>query len=98
MIIRIVEMRFGAENVSEFWNLFESRKEKIRSFPGCHHLELLENVQDPRRLCTYSIWADELALEEYRNSDLFRGTWEATRVLFSEPARAMSLHKKIMLP
>jgi len=40
MLIRIVRMTFQEEKVAAFLENFESNKKKIRSFPGCRHLEL----------------------------------------------------------
>jgi heme-degrading monooxygenase HmoA len=42
-------------------------------------------------LFTFSIWDSEAALENYRQSDLFRDTWAKTKALFAEKAEAWSM-------
>ena len=91
MINRIVQLRFQAEATAEFIAIFEASQDRIRAFPGCLHLELWRDRADPRQFFTYSRWASEQALEEYRHSELFRGTWAKTKVLFSDRPRAYSL-------
>ena len=48
-MIRIVRLHFKNENIEEFKNLFEERKEKIRNFPGCSYLELWQDEEDKAR-------------------------------------------------
>ena len=91
MIIRIVKMEFEEELVSEFLTIFASSRGKIRSFPGCEHLQLLQGEADPCVFFTYSHWRGESDLDRYRNSDLFRGVWRNTRKLFRAAPKAWSL-------
>lgn len=98
MIIRIVKMQFRKEEREKFLRLFDQRKEKIRGFEGCLHLELLQDINDPCLLWTYSYWQDPQALEAYRQSALFQDTWSKTRSLFAKRAEAWSLERKAMLP
>lgn len=91
MIHRIVQLRFRAEATTEFTAIFEASHEQIRRFPGCRHLELWRDRDDPRRFFTYSRWDSAAALEAYRHSDLFRTTWAKTKVLFSDRPVAYSL-------
>ena len=91
MIIRIVKMEFAEGRVPEFLTIFASSKDKIRSFPGCEHLQLLQGEADPCIFFTYSHWQGEDDLDKYRNSDLFRGVWRNTRKLFSAAPKAWSL-------
>ena len=97
MIVRIVEMSFKQEHVEDFKLLFDERKEKIRSFPGCLYLELLQGtLAETTTFTTYSHWESEQALENYRYSELFADTWKKTKSMFSDKARAKSyerLHK-----
>ncbi len=90
MLIRIVRMTFQVEKVADFLAIFENSKEKIRHFEGCHHLELLRDVEHPHIFSTYSHWENEQALESYRQSELFRKTWAATKLLFAEKPTAFS--------
>lgn len=43
MLVRVVKMTFKADAVEAFKEFFENRKEKIRSFEGCTHLELWQD-------------------------------------------------------
>lgn len=91
MLKRIVKMDFKAEKVEEFLANFEANKRKIRNFDGCTHLELLRDKHNSARFFTYSYWEDEAALENYRNSALFKGVWAKTKILFAEKPEAWSV-------
>ena len=92
MIKRIVKMEFREDSVDTFLHsVFEHSKEKIRSFPGCLHMELLQEVETPATLFTISYWDNPDSLEAYRNSELFQSTWAKTKVLFQERAQAWSI-------
>lgn len=90
MIRRLVHMEFAPEHVETFLELFHSVSDAIRSVDGCHELTLLQEVDQPGRMTTYSLWENEAALEAYRNSELFRATWARTKVLFSARPSASS--------
>ena len=91
MIKRIVKMSFRPEAVPTFvGEVFEQSKHRIRAFPGCRHMELLQHASQPNILFTLSIWDDEAALERYRQSELFQNTWANTKALFAEKAEAWS--------
>jgi len=90
MLIRIVRMTFRPEEVERFLELFNGTKDRIRHFPGCHHLTLLKDYSDDNIFSTYSIWENEEALNAYRNSELFAGVWKATKVKFSDKPIAFS--------
>lgn len=94
MIIRVVQMSFREEEVPQFVALFEERKETIRSFEGCLHLELWQDAHNPNIFFTYSIWEDESSLNHYRFSDFFRDTWGRTKALFKEKPQAWSLNRR----
>lgn len=81
-------MTFKKEHSQDFSLLFEQIKFKIARFEGCHQLQLLHNKHLPNVFFTYSIWEDEIALENYRNSDLFAETWKKTKSMFAEKAEA----------
>ncbi len=88
MIRRLVKMTFQPDQVETFLEIFEESKHKIRSMPGCLHLELWRN---DNIFFTYSIWEDERALNHYRFSDVFKTVWAKTKMLFAEKAQAWSL-------
>lgn len=91
MIKRIVKMTFREEEVINFFELFESKKQAIRTYPGCLYLEVFQDKHQPNIVFTYSFWTEEAALNDYRHSDLFKATWKATKVLFAEKPEAHSL-------
>ncbi|MEM6726722.1 MAG: antibiotic biosynthesis monooxygenase family protein [Bacteroidota bacterium] len=91
MFVRIVKMIFKEESIEEFKALFEERKEKIRHFEGCQHLELWQDRNDPTVFFTYSFWAHPDHLEAYRHSELFQDTWAKTKALFGGKPQAWSV-------
>ena len=91
MIKRIVRLSFEKDKVDIFRSVFDKSKSKIRSFPGCIHLELLREVSKENIFFTLSIWSNQEALEEYRNSELFKTTWKETKKLFNGKPQAWSL-------
>ncbi len=98
MIRRIVCMTFRTDAIDDFLDLFEKRKDQIRYFPGCRHLELWQDRQNPQVFFTYSWWEAEDNLEAYRHSDLFKETWSSTKALFADRPRAWSLDQLHYLP
>lgn len=88
-------MTFRTEEVPNFIALFNERKQLIRNFDGCTHLELWQDAHMPNVLFTYSIWQSETHLNHYRFSELFKDTWTQTKALFAEKAQAWSLLQKM---
>ncbi|MBO3700200.1 putative quinol monooxygenase [Roseivirga sp. E12] len=97
MLIRIVRMTFRPEERDAFLSLFDEKKENIRHFAGCSHLELLEDYSDSNVFSTYSYWEDEEALNAYRNSDLFAEVWTNTKSKFAAKPVAFSLKKFVQV-
>lgn len=93
MFVRIVKLRFHEENIAAFLENFEEVKEKIRGFDGNLFLELYQDKNDKRTFFTYSYWETEDDLENYRNSELFKGVWSFTKALFSDKPEAWSVDK-----
>jgi len=91
MIVRIVQMTFRADSINDFTDLFEVRKQTIRSFRGCTHLELWQDSAHANVFFTYSIWDSQADLDHYRFSDFFKDTWGRTKVLFAEKPNAWSV-------
>jgi len=87
-------MTFKPENIPSFERIFEASNERIRTFPGCMHLELLQDTDNPEVFFTYSHWESEADLQAYRESDFFQEVWGHTRKLFAERPRAWSLNKR----
>lgn len=84
-------MEFKTHKVQQFLDNFETVKEKIRTFPGCLHLELYRDKQHQHIFFTYSKWKEESDLENYRNSALFKDVWSETKPMFSNKAAAWSV-------
>ena len=88
-------MHFTEAGVSEFLTLFDKHKSAIRNFPGCTHLELLKDHDDPNCFATLSHWNGQPDLEAYRKSSLFAHVWGQAKSLFAERSQAFSLEKFI---
>jgi heme-degrading monooxygenase HmoA len=97
MVIRIVRMHFTEAGVEEFLEIFNANKTAIRNFPGCLHLQLLKDFNDPNTYTTLSHWDNEQSLERYRKSELFGSVWGRVKTLFAERSQAFSLEKFIEL-
>jgi autoinducer 2-degrading protein len=97
MINRIVKMEFDPEKVTTFRALFTQQQLLIRHFPGCLHLELWEHPASGNTWFTFSQWESEAALDKYRQSDLFRETWAATKVLFNAKPAAWTVQTAVSL-
>ena len=97
MIVRVVKMNFREEEVSNFLVLFNERKVLIRSFEGCHHLELWQETGRNNVFFTYSIWESEQHLDHYRFSELFKDTWAKTKALFADKPQAWSVEQKMIV-
>ena len=93
MFVRIVKMSFQPEKIEEFLNNFNTKKEFIRNSPGCRLLELYRDKTNPNIFFTYSYWDTEQDLENYRNSELFKGVWSQTKALFNDKPLAWSVDK-----
>jgi len=97
MFVRIVKMSFEASQVDQFMNLFDSKKEYIRNFPGCRLLELYRDKTHSNIFFTYSYWDSETDLENYRHSPLFKEVWSQTKPLFNDKPQAWSVDKIVSL-
>jgi quinol monooxygenase YgiN len=90
-IQRIVRMTFQPEKLAAFMQVFNQSKFFIRSFPGCEQLHFWQEIAQPNVCYTYSRWASLEALEQYRQSELFKTTWAATKVCFAAKPEAWSV-------
>ena len=97
MIVRIVQMTFRTEAITDFEQLFEERKERIRHFGGCRHLELWQDSANPAIFFTYSHWESEAHLNHYRFSEFFKDTWGRTKALFADKPQAWSVMQRAVL-
>ena len=90
-------MSFAKENVEEFLENFDINKEKIRAVDGCEFLQLLRDKDNTNQFFTYSFWNKQEDLDNYRQSDLFKGVWAKTKVLFNAKPEAWSVEKYVTL-
>jgi quinol monooxygenase YgiN len=91
MIKRIVKMSFHPQKVEEFKTIFSENWMFIKGFPGCSHVELLQDENDPSVFFTYSLWNSADDLDNYRNSELFTRVWGSTKRLFNDRPQAWSV-------
>jgi quinol monooxygenase YgiN len=91
-IQRLVRMSFKTDRISDFMEVFEDSKEKIRNFPGCLALNLIVDFEDSSIIYTSSIWRAIEDLENYRNSELFIQTWRKTKIHFKEKAQTSTFN------
>ncbi len=97
MLVRIVKMTFREDAIETFQQLFESRKELIRNFEGCCHLELWQDKTNSNIFFTYSLWQSEEALNNYRQSHFFDDTWVQTKQLFAGRPEAWSVQQMAVM-
>jgi heme-degrading monooxygenase HmoA len=97
MITRIVKMTFKPKEIGAFIDNFDAVKHKIRDFEGCEKVLLLQDIANPSIYFTYSWWQSEADLNNYRNSELFKGVWSFTKSLFAAKAEAWSVTEKARL-
>jgi quinol monooxygenase YgiN len=83
-------MTFDPSRVAEFIAIFKESENQIRQQPGCRHLELWQDADNPSIFCTFSHWATLADLQAYRRSALFGQVWPATKRLFAAPPYAFS--------
>jgi quinol monooxygenase YgiN len=95
MIIRIVKLTIQPERTDDFIANFQANKKKIRSFAGCRTLALFRDSNDPCIFFTYSHWKTPEHLEDYRQSELFKGVWESVKPMFLLAAEAWSVDEVV---
>jgi len=91
MLKRIVKLSIQNNKKTQFIDLFEKNHHLISSFKGCISVELVQDVNANNIFFTYSLWENENALNNYRNSILFKGIWSETKTFFCDKPEAWSL-------
>ncbi|MCK4764381.1 MAG: antibiotic biosynthesis monooxygenase [Candidatus Aminicenantes bacterium] len=94
MITRIVKMTFREARAADFQEFVLTIKDRIRNFAGCQHLEILQDIHNRNIFFSYSRWESEDALDNYRSSDFFQGTWTKTKAWFSAKAEAWTVRNR----
>lgn len=98
MIHRLVKMTFRPGEEERFIAVFNHSCEQIAAFQGCNGVKLLRDKEDSSVFFTYSLWNDADDLRAYRNSELFRSTWAATKVLFADKPEVWSTELQTEVP
>ncbi len=96
MLLRLVKMTFKHEEIETFKAFFDDKKETIKGFEGCLHLELWQDTAHPAIFFTYSRWHNERSLNHYRNSAFFKDTWQQTKLLFAAKPEAWSVDQIVV--
>ena len=91
MITRIVKLEFQQERIEAFLSFFETIKDNVNNFPGCHGMQLLRDQVNPCIVFTYSQWDNEQDLENYRLSKTFGEIWPKIKPWFAKSAEAWSV-------
>ncbi|UTA70408.1 MULTISPECIES: putative quinol monooxygenase [Emticicia] len=97
MLVRYVRMTFQEEKVPEFLHIFNGSKEQIRAMPGCSYLELMQDLNQPNIFMTHSHWECEEALNNYRQTALFKTVWAHTKALFADSPLAFSVESVMVV-
>ena len=93
MLIRIVKLHFKEDKINAFLSHFEKIKWKVSNFPGCKGMKLLQDNENPAIIFTFSSWENENALENYKNSQLFKELWPSIKIWFEDKPKAWSCHE-----
>lgn len=91
MLTRIVKLTFEEEKIVDFIAFFDTIKTQVSSFENCYGMRLHQDIKHPNIVFTYSLWKDEQALNNYRDSALFQGVWSTIKPWFRERAEAWSV-------
>lgn len=86
-------MTFKPDEVENFLSLFDRVHPHIEQMQGCCKVELHSQAGCPNVMFTLSLWDSVEALENYRNSELFKSTWTQTKKLFSDKPQAWSINQ-----
>ena len=88
MVIRIVSLKCKPEDVDAFRLVLRNSFPRVRQFPGCLALQIVNDIADPTSFFTLSTWRDVDALEAYRTSPLFEQVWPRIKAFLREAAWA----------
>ncbi|MBB6461623.1 putative quinol monooxygenase [Flammeovirga kamogawensis] len=93
MLHRFVRMSFQEDKIEDFKKIFTTIQSTIEGFEGCHSVILLQD-KNVNKFMTFSIWDNEDALNNYRDSDFFKQTWIKTKKMFDDKPEAFSMYKQ----
>ena len=89
-MIRIVCLTIKSGKVESFRKVMEKYLPNFHDVPGCLYLEILEDIYRENIFYTYSHWKDQMALDTYKNSEIFKKVWQQVKPWFAEKAKASS--------
>ncbi len=98
MIYRFVKLEFSRRHLPAVKALFDEIAPIVRSFEGCHYLEIFFDMRERGKVITRSHWESEDHLIAYRNSEFFQSFWSKAKPYFDKPAEAWSMKRSIHLP
>lgn len=84
-------MSFDPDHIDSFKKIFNESRQQIMRFDGCSHVELLQDEDNHEVFFTFSSWQSEEHLDGYRNSELFKRVWGATKALFNDRPQAWTV-------
>lgn len=90
MITRIVKLTMQIDNIDTFKSYFDTVCNTIRNQPGCHKLQVWQDINQPNIFFTYSIWDGEQDLNNYRDSPFFGVFWKTVKPWFAAKAEVWS--------
>ncbi|MFW5659128.1 MAG: putative quinol monooxygenase [Bacteroidota bacterium] len=91
MIIRLVRLPTSPERLPRLKAVLADVMPTVRQQPGCTHLELLADHDQPCVLFTLSHWQSDADLQRYRKSEVFGKVWPRLKAELSEKPSAVSL-------
>lgn len=97
MITRIVKLTMQKDKIDTFTAYFDTVCNTIRNQPGCHKLQVWQDINHPNIFFTYSIWDAEQDLNNYRDSAFFGVFWKTVKPWFAEKAEVWSFNKLLDL-
>lgn len=83
-------MTVKEENIDEYISFTASLKTRIKSFEGCQFLDILQDIDNPKIIFSYSLWDTVEHLEFYRASEFFRESWTTIKQWFDDKPEAWS--------
>ncbi len=88
MVTRIVKLTFKEEHTQDFLEFFQTIKNLVNEFPGCHGMQLMQQKDKPNVIFTYSQWTSEKELNAYRDSPTFGKVWPNIKPWFGDRPEA----------
>ena len=76
---------------AEFESIFADHRNKLIERTGCQSISLLRDHEHRHQYMTVSVWANPIALEEYRRSDLFAGVWAKVKPVLADKTQVQNL-------